>query len=71
MLTAHAWHAAAGNWVTNEKGLVPNVARLPIDTAGFSSSAAAVLGNLGTTPEELLASITRLRELPRPAAPAV
>lgn len=70
MLTAHAWHAAAGNWVTNEKGLVPNVARLPIDSAGFSASAALALGNLGTTPEELLASITRLRELPRPAAPA-
>ena len=70
MLTAHAWHAAAGQWVTNEKGLVPNVARLPLDTAGFSAAAAAALGNLGTTPEELLASITRMRELPRPAAPS-
>lgn len=28
MLAAHAWHAAAGSWVTNEKGLVPSVADL-------------------------------------------
>lgn len=70
MLTAHAWHASAGNWVTNEKGLVTNVARLATDTRGFSAAAAAALGNLGTSPDELLATITRLRELPRPATPA-
>lgn len=70
MLIAHAWHAAAGQWVTNEKGLVPNVARLPIDTSGFSAVAAAVLGSIGTTPEELLASIARLRGLPRPTTPS-
>ncbi|MFC7942451.1 nucleotidyltransferase domain-containing protein [Microbacterium oxydans] len=70
MLIAHAWHAAAGQWVTNEKGLVPNVARLPIDTAGFSAAAAAVLGSIGTAPEELLASIAQLRGLPRPATPS-
>jgi predicted nucleotidyltransferase len=66
MLTAHAWHAAAGNWVTNEKGLVTNVARLPIATGGFSAAAARALGNLGTSPAELHATIERLRELPRP-----
>lgn len=70
MLIAHTWHAAAGQWVTNEKGLVPNVARLPIDTAGFSAAAAAVLGSIGTAPEELLASIAQLRGLPRPATPS-
>ncbi|KAB1867696.1 nucleotidyltransferase domain-containing protein [Microbacterium algeriense] len=70
MLIAHTWHAAAGQWVTNEKGLVPNVARLPIDTAGFSATAAAVLGSIGTSPEQLLASIARLRGLPRPATPS-
>ncbi|MCB8045814.1 MULTISPECIES: nucleotidyltransferase domain-containing protein [unclassified Microbacterium] len=70
MLIAHAWHAAAGQWVTNEKGLVPNAARLPIDTAGFSAAAAAVLGSIGTAPEELLASIAQLRGLPRPATPS-
>ncbi|MGO4488471.1 nucleotidyltransferase domain-containing protein [Microbacterium sp. 2RAF4] len=70
MLIAHAWHAVAGQWVTNEKGLVPNVARLSIDTAGFSAAAAAVLGCIGTSPDELLASIAALRGLPRPATPS-
>ncbi|MFB8187971.1 nucleotidyltransferase domain-containing protein [Microbacterium sp. NPDC055988] len=70
MLTAHAWHAAAGNWITNEKALVTNVARLPIDTGGFSAAAAEALGDLGTSPAELLAAIARLRELPRPGANA-
>lgn len=68
MLTAHAWHATAGRWVTNEKNLVPGVARLPLDTAGFSAAAAAALGAVGTTPEELHATIARLRALPRPDA---
>jgi hypothetical protein len=66
MLLAHGWHASAGSWVTNEKGLVPGVARLPIPTHGFSASAAGVLGALGTTTDELSASIARLRVLPRP-----
>lgn len=66
MLLAHAWHAMAGHWVTNEKGLVPNVARLDIDTRGFSAAAAAALGAVGTTAPALLATIERLRALPRP-----
>ncbi|MDF2508387.1 MAG: hypothetical protein K0Q52_2246 [Microbacterium sp.] len=69
MLTAHAWHASAGNWVTNEKGLVPNVAHVPIDTRGFSAAAAEALGNLGASPTELYTAIERLRGLPRPGAP--
>lgn len=70
MLAAHGWHAAAGQWVTNEKGLIPNVARLPMDTDGFSSTAAALLGSLGSTTDELLATIAKLRALPRPVMPA-
>ena len=68
MLVAQGWHAVAGRWVTNEKGLVPNVAGLPIDTHDFSSSAAALLGALGTTTVDMSAAIERLRELPRPAS---
>jgi len=30
-------------WATTEKGLVPGVAALPIDTHGFSDAAAATL----------------------------
>ncbi|WP_241843139.1 nucleotidyltransferase family protein [Agromyces albus] len=71
MLAAHGWHAAAGQWVTNEKGLIPNVARLPMDTNGFSSSAATLLGALGSTTDEILQTIAKLRELPRPVSGVV
>jgi hypothetical protein len=67
MFVAHAWHAAADSWVTNEKGVIPNVAHLPIDSGGFAASAAALLGAIGTTTDELLTTIERLRALPRPA----
>lgn len=67
MLIAHAWHAAAGQWVTNEKNLVPHVASLPVDTRGFAELAASVLGDLGTTPERLHAALAALRDAPRPA----
>jgi hypothetical protein len=70
MFAAHGWHAAAGRWVVNEKGLIPDVARLPIDTDGFSSSAAALLGALGATADELMETIAKLRALPRPVATA-
>ena len=68
MVVAHGWHAAAGRWVTNEKGLIPGVATLPLETDGFSSSAASELGALGSTADELMAVIARLRDLPRPAS---
>lgn len=68
MFVAHAWHAAAGSWVTNEKAVIPNVARLPIDSGGFAASAAALLGAIGTTTDELLTTIEQLRALPRPAS---
>lgn len=50
MWCAHAWHAAAGVWVTNEKNLVPAVAGLPIDTQDFAHEAQAALsaGDLAT-----------------------
>ncbi|XVX19168.1 nucleotidyltransferase domain-containing protein [Actinomycetota bacterium] len=43
MVCAHAWHAAAGSWPTNEKGLVVDVAGLDIDTHNFAQTANAVL----------------------------
>jgi hypothetical protein len=66
MVAAHGWHAAAGQWVMNEKGLIPNVARLPIDTNDFGLVAAATLAALGSTTEELLEAITKLRAMPLP-----
>jgi hypothetical protein len=66
MLLAHGWHAAAGSWVTNEKGLVTGVARLDLDTGGFSDAASAALGAIGTSTAELQATIGAVRALPRP-----
>ena len=43
MWCAHAWHAEAGVWATTEKGIVPAVAALPIDTHGFSAAATTAL----------------------------
>jgi hypothetical protein len=57
LLCAHAFHADAGRWVTNEKGLVPAVATLPRAPAGFSRDAAQALGSLGATEESLAAAI--------------
>jgi Nucleotidyltransferase domain len=49
MLTAHGFHARAGAWALNEKDLIPNVARLDIDSRGFSRRAADALSHLGTS----------------------
>lgn len=67
MLTAHGWHALAGQWVTNEKALVPSVARLSVDTHGFSDEVASILGSAGRTSSELLQSIAAMRAVPRPS----
>jgi len=66
LLLAHAWHAVAGEWATNEKGLVLDVDRLGIETNGFTASATRVLGSLGQDPGELDHAIARIRALPRP-----
>jgi predicted nucleotidyltransferase len=62
---AHAWHAEAGAWVTNEKGLVPDVARLPLDTNGFVERAMSALGGLGpgTSPDALAPTLEAVRGL--------
>ncbi|MDF1487015.1 nucleotidyltransferase domain-containing protein [Tessaracoccus caeni] len=66
MLLAHSWHAVCGAWAINEKGLLPGVSRLRDAPASFSSDAAAILAETGSTPEELYAAIARTRALPRP-----
>lgn len=43
MMCGHAWHAAAGRWPTNEKGLLPGVAALDIDSHDFTARAADAL----------------------------
>lgn len=67
LLIAHAWHAAARTWVTNEKGLVVDVARLPVESDGFAERAAQVLAHPGDCPADLAKTVTTTRALPRPS----
>lgn len=57
MLCAHALHAHAGAWVTNEKGLLPGVARLDHAPHDFAGRAARALGIAGTSAESLAAAV--------------
>lgn len=63
MLCAHAWHAAAGQWVTNEKGLVVDVDRLGIDSRGFVDRARQALACPGTAHADLDAAVSRTRQV--------
>ncbi|MGO1975604.1 nucleotidyltransferase domain-containing protein [Brachybacterium tyrofermentans] len=65
MWCAHAWHADAGAWVTTEKGLVPAVARLPLETQDFASRATAALSTIGQDLSEpaLTAAVRTVRAL--------
>lgn len=64
MWCAHAWHAEAGVWASTEKGLVPDVDRLPLGTHGFADRAATALAALGTPgTSELADAVDAVREL--------
>lgn len=69
LLCAHALHADAGVWVTNEKGLVPGVARLGRAPNDFAARASTALGGLnglgdaGNTSESLTQAVAILEAL--------
>ncbi len=63
MVCAHALHARAGRWVTNEKGVVPAVARLPRAPGEFSAGAAAIMSALGADPDSLEDAVAMARGL--------
>lgn len=65
MLCAHAWHAVAGVWVTNEKGVVPDTAGLPVDTHGFAERAAAALASVTDPTADLTGALDVLATLVR------
>ncbi|MFC0446778.1 nucleotidyltransferase domain-containing protein [Rhodococcus jostii] len=62
-LCTHALHAHARRWLINEKGAVAAAGALPNAPADFSTRAHAVLGRLGTTPDELTATLTLAEQL--------
>lgn len=59
----HALHGHAGRWLVNEKGAVRSAGALPGSPADFARRAHALLGDVGTTPEELAASLDAADEL--------
>jgi len=56
-LCAHALHGRAGRWLTHEKGAVTSAGRLGVAPPGWSARAHGLLGTVGTTPDEIAASV--------------
>lgn len=63
MVCAHALHADAGVWVTNEKGLVPGIVRLPRAPRDFSRRVSEALGSLGADPDSLRRAVDVVSDL--------
>lgn len=58
-----AMHAHARTWLVNEKGAVASASRLPCAPPDFAARAHALLGALGTTPEDLTAALDSADDL--------
>lgn len=65
LLCAHAWHAVAGVWALNEKGLIPDTDGLPIDTDGFAERATAALASLASDPASAIRQTAELIQGPK------
>lgn len=63
LICAHAWYASAGVWALNEKGLLPGLERLPVDTQGFAAAARRSLAALDDTPEGMASTISQTQDL--------
>ena len=63
LLCAHALHAHAGHWVTNEKGAVAGAGRLPDAPRDFGARAQALCAAVGADPDALRATLTAARDL--------
>ena len=63
LLCAHAWHASAGSWVTNEKGAIVDAQLLPIDSHEFAPRAAGALTRLSTDTEQLAGMVDSVNQL--------
>lgn len=61
MVCAHAWHAAAGVWVINEKDLVPGVGRLDLDAGTFLDDVRGALSGLDADEASLRSAIAGMR----------
>lgn len=57
LLCAQALHGRAGRWLISEKGAIAGAGRLTVAPPDFAARCQAVLGGLGTLPDELTAAI--------------
>jgi hypothetical protein len=60
---AHALHGHHRRWVTTEKRLIDAACQLPGAPPEFARRAHAILGRLGTTPDEIAATVAAARAL--------
>lgn len=60
---AHALHGHHRRWVTTEKRLIDTAGQLPGAPPEFARRAHAILGRLGTTPDEIAATAAAARAL--------
>jgi Nucleotidyltransferase domain len=63
LLCAHALHAHAGRWLTNEKGAVASAGRLPKSPTDFTTRAHTLCAAVGTGESDLRDTITAARQL--------
>jgi predicted nucleotidyltransferase len=63
LLCAHALHAHDRRWLVNEKGAIASAGRLPCAPTDFEHRVCDVLGNAGTSPAELSATIENATQL--------
>jgi hypothetical protein len=62
-LCAHALHGRAGRWLINEKGAVASAGRLPGAPEGFAQRTQELFGSVGSSPDELTATLDRAAAL--------
>lgn len=63
LVCAHALHGYDRRWLVNEKGAIASAGRLPCAPRDFERRVCDVLGNVGTSPAELAASIEHAKQI--------
>lgn len=63
LLAAYALHGSAGVWVLGERGTVTAAGRLPVAPKNFAERAHGLLTNVGSTPDSLRRTVSRVRHL--------
>lgn len=57
LLCAHALHGRAGHWLISEKGAIASAGRLVTSPPDFAARCQAILGAMGTYPDQLASAL--------------